>query len=100
MIIVTGNIMAKTETLDELISLGLEHSRRSRLEPGCLLHAIHQDCENPLRLVFFEEWADHAALAEHFKLPASRLFAKKAFSLAAAPPKIEIYEAVAVDIKR
>ena len=100
MIIVTGNILAKTETLDELLSLGLEHSRRSRSEPGCLAHALHRDCENPMRLVFFEEWTDHAALAEHFKLPTSRLFAKKAFALAAAPPKIEIYEAVAVDIKR
>jgi len=99
MIIVTGNILAKTETLDELLALGLEHSRRSRLEPGCLAHAIHQDCENPMRLVFFEEWTDHAALAEHFRLPASRLFAKKAFALADGPPKIEIYEAAAVDIK-
>jgi len=100
MIIVTGNILAKAETLDELLSLALEHSRRSRLEPGCLAHALHRDCENPMRLIFFEEWADHVALAEHFKLPASRLFAKKVFALAATPPKIEIYEAVAVDIKR
>jgi len=100
MIIVTGNILAKAETLDELLALGLEHSRRSRFEPGCLAHTIHQDCENPMRLVFFEEWADHSALTEHFKLPASRLFADKAFALAAVPPKIEIYEAVAVDIKR
>lgn len=99
MIIVTGNILAKAETLDELLALGLEHSRRSRFEPGCLAHAVHQDCENPMRLVFFEEWADHAALAQHFQLPASRLFAKEAFALAAEPPKIEIYEAAAVDIK-
>jgi len=50
-------------------------------------------------LFFFEQWTDHAALAEHFKLPASRLFAKKAFALADGPPKIEIYEAFAVDRK-
>jgi quinol monooxygenase YgiN len=99
MIIVTGNIMAKAETLDELFVLALEHSRRSRLEPGCLAHGVHQDCENQLRLVFFEQWTDHAALAQHFKLPAARLFAKKAFALAAEPPEIEIYEAVAADIK-
>ena len=54
MIIVTGNILAKSETLDELFVLALEHSRRSRFEPGCLAHGVHQDCENQLRLVFFE----------------------------------------------
>jgi len=53
MIIVTGNIVAKAQTLDELFVLALEHSRRSRIEPGCLSHAIHQDCENQLRFVFF-----------------------------------------------
>jgi quinol monooxygenase YgiN len=52
MIIVTGNILAKSETLDELLALALEHSRRSRFEPGCLAHGVHQDCENQLRLVF------------------------------------------------
>ena len=99
MIIVTGNILARSETLDELITVSLEHSRRSRFEPGCIAHGVHQDCENQLRLVFYEEWADHAALEKHFQLPASRLFAKKAFTLAAQPPAIEIYEAVAVDKK-
>lgn len=99
MIIVTGKILARSETLDELIAVSLEHSRRSRFEPGCLAHGVHQDCENPLRLVFFEEWTDHAALEKHFQLPASRLFAKKAFALAAQPPTIEIYEAVAADKK-
>ncbi len=86
MIIVTGNILAKSETLDELLALALEHSRRSRFEPGCLAHGVHQDCENQLRLVFFEQWTDHSALVEHFRLPAE-------------PPKIEIYEAVAVRVE-
>jgi len=39
---------------------------RSRSEPGCISHAVHVDCENPLRLVFFEQWADRAALLAHF----------------------------------
>lgn len=99
MIIVTGNILAKSETLDELFVLALEHSRRSRFEPGCLAHGVHQDCENQLRFVFFEQWTDHSALAQHFHLPASRLFANEAFALAAEPPKIEIYEAVAVSVE-
>lgn len=98
MIIVTGSILAKTETLDKLLALSLEHVRRSRSEPGCLAHAVHQDAENPLHLVFVEEWSDRKALAEHFTVPASRAFVKAASSLAAEPPKMTIYEATAMKV--
>ena len=98
MILVTGNIVAKADSLDELLSLSLEHVRRSRTEPGCLSHAVHQDAENLLRLVFVEEWADKAALAAHFAVPASRDFVKAAGRLAAAPPVINIYEATRVEM--
>ncbi|MGY3445958.1 putative quinol monooxygenase [Bradyrhizobium sp. USDA 4473] len=58
MIVVTGNITARPETFDEVRRLSLAHVHRSRTEPGCISHAVHVDCENPLRLVFFEQWAD------------------------------------------
>lgn len=93
MIIVTGSILARPDNLDELIALSLEHVRRSRSEPGCLAHAVHQDVENLLRLVFIEEWADRAALAAHFEVPASRAFAKAVTALAAEPPALNVYEA-------
>jgi hypothetical protein len=51
--------------------LSLEHVHRSRKEPGCISHAVHVDCENSLRLVFIEQWADRAALSIHFAVPAS-----------------------------
>jgi quinol monooxygenase YgiN len=35
MIIVTGTIHARLDTLDELRRLSLEHVARSRAEPGC-----------------------------------------------------------------
>jgi len=98
MIIVTGSILAKTETLDKLLALSLEHVRRSRSEPGCFAHALHQDAENPLLLVFVEEWSDRTALAAHFAEPASRSFVKAASKLAAEPPKMNIYEATAIKI--
>jgi quinol monooxygenase YgiN len=96
MIIVTGSILAQAGRLDELLACSLEHVRRSRSEAGCLAHAVHRDAENPLRLVFLEEWADRDALVAHFALPASRAFVKAAGALAAAPPTLKIYEAVAV----
>ncbi len=98
MIIVTGSIVAKAESLDKLLAISLEHVRRSRTEPGCLAHAIHQDAENPLRLVFLEEWTDTAALAAHFAVPDSRDFVKTAIELAAQSPVINIYEATPVQI--
>ena len=93
MILVTGSIVARADTIDAVIAQSLEHVRRSRGEPGCLAHAVHRDVENPLRLVFVEEWVDRAALAAHFAVPASGAFVRAVSALAAAPPSIRIYEA-------
>jgi len=93
MIVVTGSVTARPDSLDEVRRLSLEHVHRSRNEPGCISHAVHVDCENPLRLVFFEQWADRAALASHFAVPASREFVRSLQSLAAAATSIELYDA-------
>jgi quinol monooxygenase YgiN len=96
-IVVTGSVTARKDSFDEVKRLSLEHVHRSRTEPGCISHAVHVDCENPLRLVFFEQWADRAALLTHFAVPASRDFVKQLQSLAAAATTIEIYDATKVD---
>ena len=93
MIIVTGSVKARPETRAEVLRLSLEHVTRSRLEPGCLLHSVHTDMEDPNRLVFVEHWADRDALDAHFRVPASGAFAKSLGELAAAPPTLEIYDA-------
>jgi quinol monooxygenase YgiN len=76
MILVTGSILAREESFDEVLRLSLEHVERSRREPGCVSHDVHVDCQNPMRLFFFERWADEAALRAHFAVPASRQFVK------------------------
>src|SRR5258708_24556700 len=93
MIVVTGSVTARQDSFDEVRKLSLEHVHRSRGEPGCISHAVHIDCENPLRLVFFEQWADLAALLAHFAVPASRDFVRALQPLAAAAPTIELYAA-------
>ena len=93
MILVTGAIRARPDTIDEVLELSLEHVRRSRTEPGCRSHAVHRDVEDPLRLVFFEEWEDAEALLAHFAVPASNDFVTAASALAAEPPTIQLYEA-------
>jgi quinol monooxygenase YgiN len=92
-ILVTGSVKARPEVRAELLQLSLEHVHRSRLEPGCLLHSVHHDVEDPSRLVFVEHWVDRDALLTHFRVPASRAFAKAAGDLAAEPPTLEIYDA-------
>jgi quinol monooxygenase YgiN len=67
--------------------------RRSRREPGCILHSVHQDVEDPLRVVFLEHWTDRAALATHFGVPESGTFAAEVTARAARPPVMDVYEA-------
>jgi quinol monooxygenase YgiN len=97
MIVVTGSVTAREDSLDEVRRLSLEHVHRSRKEPGCISHAVHVDCEDSLRLVFIEQWADRAALLAHFAVPASRQFVRALQSLAAASTTIEIYDANKVE---
>lgn len=97
MIVVTGSVIARPETFDDLRRLSLEHVHRSRQEPGCVSHAVHVDCENPLRLVFVEQWADRAALAAHFAVPASLEFVRAVQRLAAAKTTIELYDASRIE---
>lgn len=93
MIIVTGSVQAHAEHLDELLALCVQHVNRSRAEPGCISHAVHQDVEDPLRLFFFEQWEDAAALHAHFEVPASLAFVTAAGAIASSPPTLEVYEA-------
>lgn len=97
MIVVTGSVTAQEDSFDEVLKLSLEHVQRSREEPGCISHAVHIDCENPLRLVFVEQWADRAALLAHFAVPASRDFVRALQPLAAAATTIELYDATKLE---
>ncbi len=98
MIIITGSVTARPDTFDELRALCIEHTRRSRLEPGCLSHAVHVDAENPLRLFFFETWQDRAAVATHFAVPESGAFVRAASGLAASQTRVQVYEAEVVTV--
>lgn len=97
MIVVTGSVTTRPDSFDEVLTLSLEHVYRSRGEPGCISHAVHVDCENPLRLVFIEQWADRAALLAHFAVPASRDFVRALQPLAADATTIELYDATRLE---
>jgi quinol monooxygenase YgiN len=97
MIVVSGTVTARPETLDQMLEAALEHVRRSRTEPGCLQHGVSIDAEDPLTLVFYEEWEDRAALDAHFQVPGSLGFMKAMRSLAAGQTKMKILPVEARD---
>jgi quinol monooxygenase YgiN len=92
-IIVTGSVQAMPDARAEVLRLSLEHVHRSRSEPGCLLHSVHEDVEVPGRFVFLEHWVDRPALDAHFRVPESGAFVAALGGLAAEPPTLEIYDA-------
>ena len=85
MVIVTGSIEARPDAINRILELGLAHVQRSRQEPGCLLHSIHRDVENELRVVFIQQWEDTGALEVHFHVPESGEFVR-ASSCGRRPP--------------
>ncbi|RZU02633.1 putative quinol monooxygenase [Rivibacter subsaxonicus] len=99
MILVTGSLVAREGGFEQALALSLEHVRRSRLEPGCLAHAVHIDAEDASRLVFVEQWADPPALKAHFALPASRAFARAIAALAVGEPQLSVFDATSIDAR-
>ena len=99
MVIVTGTVHARADTVEAAIALSLAHVARSRAEPGCLEHGVAVDANDGLRLVFFERWSDQEALLVHMKLPASREFGAALSKLAAQPPALQSYEASELSLR-
>ena len=93
MVVVTGTLHARPETVAEVLRLSREHVLRSRAEPGCIEHGVAIDVDDAMRLVFFERWADLAALGVHLKLPASRGFGKAVAGLVDQAPTLSVFEA-------
>jgi quinol monooxygenase YgiN len=83
MIVIAGYVIASQENRAEMLRIALEHVHRSRMEEGCLEHGVYADAENPLKLHFFERWADEAVVRKHFAVPESRAFVKQLRALAA-----------------
>lgn len=90
MLIVTGTVTARPDTFATLREAALAHTARSRTEPGCLKHSVHVDCEDPLTLFFYEEWADRPALDTHFAQAGSHQFMTTVRELAARSTRVKI----------
>ena len=96
MILVTGSILAREDRFDEVLASCLAHVERSRTEPGCIAHDVHVDCQNPMRLFFFEQWADEPALRTHFAVEGSKAFVKSLKGRIVETTGTQIYRAESI----
>ena len=92
MVIVSGSVTARPDTASEVEALCLAHVRRSRTEPGCLMHSVHRDVENELRFVFLEHWRSLEDLHRHFAVPESGQLITALGELCDEVSPIEIHE--------
>ena len=98
MIVITGSATIRPQHCAEVLALGVEHSVRSRAEPGCIAHNCHVDAEDANRIVFVEEWADIAAVKAHFAVPASGEFVQRVGAMAMGAPVIKFFAAEEVSL--
>lgn len=98
MILVTGSVVVRLDSLDAALRLSIEHVRRSRLEPGCRRHSVAVDVEDAQRLVFHEIWDDAASLRTHFEVPESGQFVTALTALATSSPEMQVYDATPVRV--
>jgi quinol monooxygenase YgiN len=93
MIIITGDLLIKEGNMQEAMQACQKHVGHSRSEQGCISHAVYQDPEDSLRLFFYEQWENQAAIDAHFALSSSQAFVAKVRALVSAPPNLHIFNA-------
>ena len=98
MIVVRGAVVGTAATFEELKRICLEHTRRSRLEPGCISHEVSVDVEDAHKLIFFERWENAEALKTHFAVPESIAMVKALRKLSGSPGEIYIYDAETIRV--
>jgi quinol monooxygenase YgiN len=99
MIVISGSIVSTPEAFNEVFELSLAHTQRARTVAGCLMHSVHVDAENGLRLVFLEHWADRASVLAHFADQRSKEFIERVRDLATEPPGIHIFEGTEIGMR-
>ena len=98
MILVIGHALAKPDTLQAMLAISTEHVLRSRAEPGWISHEVSTDVQEPLPLTFVERWSDMDALQAHFRVDASRAFAKALSAMAEGTPEFHVYRSEVIDL--
>ncbi len=76
MIIVTGIVELRPDTVEKFKEISADNLVASRAEAGCHGYAYYQDIENPCIFRPYEIWEDEATLIKHFQEPHTQAFTK------------------------
>ena len=92
MIVIAAKCIGKPERKADLLRLVATVAQPSRAEAGCITYNFYEQQPPASEFLFFEEWADQAAIDLHVKTPHFQEFMKQLPELAQGPLKIRIYE--------
>jgi quinol monooxygenase YgiN len=92
MLILAAKCIGKPDRRNDIMRVTAAIVPPSRAEAGCISYEIHERLSGNDEYLFFEEWADQAALDLHFKTPHFKEFITEFTQLLQAPPNIRIYE--------
>ena len=92
MIVLAARFVGKPEQRGGLISLAATVAKPSRAESGCISYNFYEQQPTSNEFLFFEEWADQAALDSHFQTAHFKKFAEQLPELIQGKPLIRIYE--------
>ena len=92
MLILAAKCSGKPERRNDVLRLIAAVTAPSRLEPGCIAYDVHERVSGDNEFLFFEEWADQAALDLHFQTAHFQEFIKEFVGCLQGPPNIRIHE--------
>ena len=81
----------KEKALEETLLAAVPQVRQ---EAGCVNYDLHRSLSKPGVFIFYENWADEAALKKHRTMPHMLDLRAKAADLLAGPLQIELYEMI------
>jgi quinol monooxygenase YgiN len=92
MIVLAAKFTGKPERKKEILGLVAILAPPSRAEAGCITYNLYEQQPGANEFLFFEEWADQAALDAHFQTPHFKNFMKEFPELIQGQSHIRTYE--------
>jgi quinol monooxygenase YgiN len=92
MLVLAAKCIGKPEARSEIVRLASVVAPLSRDEAGCIAYDFYAEPSGSNEYIFFEEWADQAALDFHFQTPHFQEFIRDFSPLLAGPPSIRTYD--------
>ena len=92
MIVIAAKFVGKPERRSDIIRLAATVAKPSRAEAGCISYNFYEQQPATNEFLFFEEWADQAAVDFHFQTAHFKEFMKEFPELIQGPPTLRIYE--------